>query len=67
MERVAAEVAFFTTRPVAEVVDLVFLPVTLFDTHVPKMVANVEVTAVAIAFITFDIMPGFSLPFPHFP
>ena len=29
MERVAALVAFFTTRPVAEVFDLVFLPVTL--------------------------------------
>ena len=28
-ERVAALVAFFTTRPVAEVFDLVFLPVTL--------------------------------------
>ena len=29
MERVAALVAFFTTRPVAEVFDFVFLPVTL--------------------------------------
>ena len=29
MERVAALVAFFTTRPVAEVLDLVFLPVIL--------------------------------------
>ena len=28
-ERVAALVAFFTTRPVAEVFDFVFLPVTL--------------------------------------
>ena len=27
------------------------------------MVASVPVMAVVIAFITFDIMPGFSLPF----
>ncbi len=63
MERVAADVAFFTTRPVAEVLLLVFLPVTLFETHVPKIVASVPVMAVIMAFITFDSMPGFSLPF----
>ena len=46
IERVAAEVAFFTTRPVAEVDDLVFLPVTLFETHVPRMVASVPVMVI---------------------
>ena len=40
MERVAALVAFLTTRPVAEVFDLVFLPVTLSLTYVPRMAAQ---------------------------
>ena len=58
-ERVAALVAFFTTRPVAEVLDLVFLPVTLSLTYVPSMVAKVEVMAVSTAFHTLLMMPGF--------
>jgi hypothetical protein len=59
MVRVAADVAFFATRPVAEVRDFVFLPVIASDTIVPAIVANVPVTAVMIAFIIFDTMPGF--------
>lgn len=59
MVRVAALVAFFTTRPVLDVFDLVFLPVTLSLIYVPRMVANVEVIAVSTAFHTLLIMPGF--------
>ena len=59
--RVAAEVAFFTTRPVVEVLLFVFFPVTLSLTHVPKMAAKVPVMAVTMAFHTFDRNPGFVL------
>ena len=59
MERVAALVAFLTTRPVAEVFDLVFLPVTLSLTYVPRMAARVEVMAVRMALPTLPNRPGF--------
>ena len=62
MVRVAALVAFFTTFSLAEVFDFDCLPLTLLLTHVPRMVASVEVTAVSTAFHTFDIMPGFLAP-----
>ena len=62
MVRVAADVAFLATRPVVEVRDFVFLPVMASDTRVPAMVAKVPVTAVMMAFSTFDTRPGFFLP-----
>ena len=59
--RVAAEVAFLATRPVAEVRDLVFLPVTASDTIVPSMAAKVPVMAVIMAFSTLEKNPFFLL------
>ena len=59
MVRVAALVAFLATRPAAEVFDFVFLPDTLSLTHVPRIVASVEVTAVNTAFHTLLMIPGF--------
>ena len=50
MVRVAAEVAFLMTFWPVEVLDLVFLPVTLLLTAVPMEVATVAVTAVRTAF-----------------
>ena len=57
--RVAAEVAFFTTFCVVEVRLVLFLPVTLLLTAVPRAVAAVAVTAVTTAFSTLAKMPFF--------
>lgn len=48
--RVAAEVAFLTARSVVDVRERDFLPVTLLDTAVPKIEANVAVRAVITDF-----------------
>ena len=61
--RVAALVAFFTTRPVADVEDFLdFLPVTLSDTNVPTIVASVAVMAVMMALNTLLKKPFFFFP-----
>ena len=59
MVRVAALVAFLTTRSLADFLLLVFLPDTLSLAHVPSRAAKVEVMAVRTAFHTLLIMPGF--------
>ena len=65
MVRVAALVAFLTTRPVAEVDDLRdFFPVTVSEILVPMMVAIVAVTAVTLAFQMSNHRLFF--PFPSF-
>ena len=55
----AAAVAFLTTRCVAEVRLLVFLPLTLSLTKEPAMAASVAVTAVMMALIIFERRPFF--------
>ncbi len=59
MVRVAAEVAFFTTRSLVDVRRLVVLPLTFSLTQAPRMAASVDVTADITAFSTLDMMPGF--------
>ena len=49
MVRVAALVAFFTTRSLVDVRFLVVFPLTFSLTYVPNMAAKVEVTAVMTA------------------
>ena len=60
--RVAALVAFFTTLSFVEVLERVFLPVTLLLTYVPSIAAKVEVSAVMTAFITLPSIPCFAFP-----
>ena len=59
MVRVAALVAFLTTRSLADLRLLVSLPETLSLTQVPSMAARVDVIAVRMALKTLLMMPGF--------
>ena len=61
MVRVAADVAFLTTRLAVVEADVVrvFFPVILFDTADPTLVATLAVTAVTIAPKTLPIIPFF--------